>query len=143
MTQLVQLAITDSGAGSATYQLTLNRTHHGTGDWPDHANTNFTRIVLPVDATLVTATLDGQPVSSTPPEPAASRTAIGFQIDTPPGATRTLVATFSVPINRSGQPTFTWQKQPGVVADDVTVTYNGQSLIHGSVDRDKVVKLPR
>ena len=143
MTQAVSLDIADLGTGPATYQLTLARTHHGTGDWPDHANTNITRVVLPSNAILIGATLDGEPIKSISTELANGRTVIGFQIDTQPGTTRTLVATFQVPIDRNLAPTFVWQKQSGVTSDDATVRYNNRELIHDSLDRDTTIELHR
>ena len=142
MSQQVQLDITDSGTGSATYQLTLARTHHGDGVWPDHRNDNLTRLVLPTGAVPTAATLDGQPVSLTAEESTGGQAVVNLRIDTEPGTSRTLVTTFKVPIDRSLAPSFTWQKQPGVVSDDLTVRSNGRMVHQGLVDRDLTVNIP-
>ncbi len=140
--QTVELAISDERGAEASYELRLTRTHTGTGRWPDHRNNNLTRLVLPAGATLTAATLDGSLVEPIVTETVANRSVVGFRIDTDPGTSRILVATARVPIDRSLGRSFVWQKQPGVTSDDVTIRYNGMTILSGSIDRDVTVPLP-
>ena len=141
MTQSVQLTITTFDSTHAQYKLSVSRAHNGTGIWPDHRNDNLTRIVLPNGAVLQSADLDGIAVVPATQEQVNGRTSVGFRIDTEPGTTRELSATFLVPIDTKLSPTFMWQKQPGVTSDDVVIAKDGTTLLHGEIDTDSRVDL--
>ena len=141
MTQSVELSITTIDSTHVKYQLVLTRTHHGTGVWPDNTNNNLVRILIPRGSAIQTADVDGDSVVPDTEEEVNNRLCLGFRMNTDPGKTKQLSATILVPIDSSLVPEFVWQKQPGVSFDDLIVAKDGQTLLHGSIDRDARVML--
>jgi hypothetical protein len=141
VTERTTLAVT-TAASVATYQLTVERQHHGTGEWPDHRNDNWLELVVPAGAQLTAVSVNGRAPEQLPTESVGTRSMFPIRFDTDPGTTSVLTATVTVPRDPTAQPTFVWEAQPGALPEALTVTWNGARLIEGTIDRDRSAPLP-
>lgn len=141
VTERTTLAVTTAVAFD-TYQLSVERTHHGTGEWPDHRNDNWLEIVVPAGAELTTVSVDGRTPEQLPTEPLGTRSVFPVRFDTDPGSTSVLTATLTVPLASAVRPEFVFEVQPGALPEQLTVTWNGQRFLDGRFDRDQVFDLP-
>ncbi|MBI4022768.1 DUF4012 domain-containing protein [Candidatus Berkelbacteria bacterium] len=141
--QAVALEINQAGE-ERTYRLDVTRTHTGTGVWPDDTNRNYLRVLLPTGATIVSIERDGREITEdvdrTDERGLAS---LGFWLTTPVQGVSRAVLSYRIAADQLGDPsTVTYWKQPGVLADQVLVSWNGDVVFQGSAATDLRLSLP-
>ncbi len=135
--QAVDLTI-EPGETVDRHRLEMTRTHTGTGVWPDFRNNNYTRVLVPLDATLVEVTRATEDIT----EDAAlgveaNRTSIGFWLNTDPQTTSSATIVYDVPHHSPYR--LAYQKQSGVLVEHVRVTYSGAVLFDRDVTTDVII----
>lgn len=129
--------------GSIVNELTINRTHRGSGQWPHEENRNYMKIFVPKDSELVSVFLDEENISyKINISREFNKTVFGFWFSTLPQSSKKLIISYKLPqsISRSKQYQLTWQKQPGVIYDDLIVNLNNQKIFGELIRTDQIIK---
>ncbi|MBI2590198.1 DUF4012 domain-containing protein [Candidatus Berkelbacteria bacterium] len=122
------------------HRVIIERTHQGTGVWPDHTNNNYLRIVVPSNAKLISATFNGSDrFDQINIEPAFNKTVFGTHVDTEPGATSQLVLEYLVKLDQNRQSLF-YQKQSGTLAEALEVSVGDRTVFNALLSTDATVK---
>ena len=126
--------------GALQSNLTLTRSHTGSYAWPDGANMNWTRVLVPEGSTLLTAQLNGQDVSDTVEIGyEAGKKTFGFWMNTNPQSSSVLNLTYKLPINSSNYSLLV-QSQPGNLGDNLIVNYKNRTIFNGFFNQDLKLK---
>ncbi|MBI4185727.1 DUF4012 domain-containing protein [Candidatus Berkelbacteria bacterium] len=121
------------------HRLTIERTHTGDGVWPDNTNNNYLRVVVPAGATLLSATRNGTNVTSQVLlESVRGKTVFGLHLDTPAGTTSRLEIQYSI---QSRPRRFVYQKQSGVLSEQLTVATDDRTVFDQLITADVFVPL--
>ncbi len=139
VTQQVAVSLTREGS-QTRHRVEMTRTHTGDGVWPDHTNNNYTRLVVPASAQLLSLQRDGEDVlADVAVESVRGKTSFGIHLDTDPGTSSHLALEYLT----SGQhQTLLYQKQSGVLAEQLTVRWGGQTLFDSLITTDQHITLP-
>lgn len=116
--------------------LTIKRTHNGSYVWPDGENKNYTRILTPLNANLVSATFDGKDVTKQiDKKEEDGKNEFGFWFPLFPKESKTLVLKYQLPENIDSENLLV-QKQMGSVGEIIKITNNGQEIYNGDLNKD-------
>lgn len=124
-------------------ELTIIRTHRGSGQWPHEENRNYMKIFVPQNSSLISASMDGQDISSKVTiSKEFNKTVFGFWFSTLPQTSRKLIVSYQLPekVSQNKQYRLFWQKQPGVIYDDLTVNFNKKKKFEGLLRTDQIIK---
>lgn len=136
--QTTDLALTRSGS-SVDHTLTIERTHTGDGIWPDHTNNNYSRIVVPAGAILDSVIRNGHDVTNEVDlSTDRNKTVYGIHFDTSPGEKSRLVVHYRLTATTD---TFYYQKQSGIVSEQLRLSVAGQSLFDRLITSDVEVDI--
>ncbi|MEK7184422.1 MAG: DUF4012 domain-containing protein [Patescibacteria group bacterium] len=136
-----QLQIRSQADGLLTHQLTVERTHTGDGVWPDFRNNNYLRIVVPRGSQFMSATLNGTSTTTVDTTLEADKTVFGIWLTTDPGYTSSLQLSYRTPASVSGSDyELYYQKQSGVLQEQLTVLKDEQQLHSGTVVADLLLR---
>lgn len=125
---------------TVTKNLRIIRTHTGTGDWPSGENNNYTRVLVPNGAKIVSAAMDGVDIlKDIDVSSEFNKTEFGFKFDLKPQTSKILDITYEVPYGGSDYSLY-WQKQPGTLSDKLQVETNGKIIFSRDVDEDTIIK---
>lgn len=139
--QETMLDVTTLPDGSLQHNLTISRTHTGTGVWPDSRNNNYLRVTVPLASTLGSVVLNNQSIQAVDTMIEAQKTVFGIRFDTDPGNTSTLHLTYVTPVVSQTQPfLLRYQKQSGTLSELLHVTLDGQAKFDGSVVKDLIIR---
>ncbi len=116
--------------------LELNRAWTG-GTWPNTKNQNYTRVIVPLGSNLVSATLDGQDITSeVETNEESGKTTFGFWFSVAHGEKLTAKLYYRLPFDKNITPyNLTIQKQPGTLTDELEVTFQNKNLFRGTLDK--------
>lgn len=116
-------------------KLKIQRTHRGSGVWPDDTNRNYMRVLTPVGSELSEATLNGQKIDKIKTETESYKTSFGFWVTTAPGQTSQVELEYLLPSWISPYK-LVIQKQSGAPADYVEVAWGDRSIFKGYLTQD-------
>jgi hypothetical protein len=117
--------------------LTITRSHAGTNVWPDGTNNNYTRILVPLGSSLVSATLNGKDVAShVDIGTEAGKTCFAITLATGAGTSDVINLTYNLPISKHNYELLV-QKQPGNLGDKFSANFRNQLLFDGILNSDK------
>lgn len=120
--------------------LTVTRTHNGTGVWPDGVNINYMRILVPQSAILISAVLNDKDITSKVESgTVTNKTYFAVTFQTAPGTTDVLKLNYNLGISLLNYQLLL-QKQPGNLGDDVKISFNDNVLFNGKLLRDTLLK---
>jgi hypothetical protein len=129
------------GNNGLTGNLTLTRSNTGNYAWPDGVNINWTRILVPVGSTLISAQMNGQDITSQIEVGTESgKTTFGLWINTSPKTSNVLDISYNLPIS-SSKYHLLLQTQPGNTGDNVQAVFEGITLFNGFLNHDQDFKL--
>ncbi len=139
VTQEVNLDSQTNG-NVVTKNLRIIRTHTGTGDWPSGENNNYTRVLVPKGAKIVSATMDGVDIlKDVEVTLEFNKTEFGFWFNLMPQTSKILNIAYEVPYG-GGDYELYWQKQPGTLSDKLQVEANGKIIFSRDVNEDTIIK---
>lgn len=131
----------DEVDGSLRSNLTLTRSHTGSYTWPDGANMNWTRILVPEGSTLLTAELNGQDVSDIIEiSYEAGKKTFGLWINTNPQTSSVLNIIYKLPIEAANYSLLV-QSQPGNLGDMLNANFKGKTIYNGFFNQDLKLKV--
>jgi len=122
--------------GTITDTLNIIRIHSGNDIWPDGDNISYQRIIVPDGAILINAELDGQDIlKDVEITKESGKTVFGYRFDTSVGQTKSANITYQLPkkIKNINDYSLYWQKQSGVISDDLQVITNGQVIFSNAI----------
>ena len=134
--QDVKLDINQSGS-SLAHSLLIRRTHFGDGQWPDYINKNYTRVVLPLSATKLEVK-SGQQEIDFSQEIERGKLVVGFRFDVEPASVGEVSIKYLTP--SYAQYELIYQKQSGVLTDQLEVSYLKKNLFAGKLTTDLVIR---
>jgi len=122
--------------------LTITRTHTGDGEWPDHENVNYIRILVPYGSELISAKLDDVGCSNDVlVKKESGKSVFSIWMITKPRSSRILTLTYKIPLEISKDKySVLVQKQPGNLGDNLSVSVNGQVQYNGILNKDIEIK---
>lgn len=141
MRQDVELTVETRGAVDR-HHLTVQRTHTGTGVWPDFRNNNYLRALVPLEASLIGVRRESEEVTEHAAlSIEAGHTSVGLWVNTDPQTSSSVTIVYDVAHLPSYR--LVYQKQPGVVAEHVRVVYNQDVLIDRVITTDVTIESTR
>lgn len=143
ISQAVNLESRIIESGSIINDLTITRTHLGSGLWPDANNINYMRVLVPDKSQLIFAQLDGKDVlSEVEITSEAGKTVFGLWVTTNIGSTKTLEIKYQIPLTIKNEQNYSLliQKQPGAMPDHMKITFNNQLKYNNTISEDLEVK---
>lgn len=127
-------------------ELAITFEHTGQAEWPSGPNHEYLRVLAPIEATIVTASRNGQDATAEIDiGTEAGRRAFGFWLHTSPQSSQTLTLRYQLPRSEvessslfgPDQYHLVIVRQPGAQAPDLTVIYNGKQLFQGRLNSDR------
>lgn len=141
--QSIKLESSIDSTGLANDTVTITRIHQGTGEWPDGDNKNYMRVIVPKNSQLSYVNLSGEDITSKVDiSQDFNKTIYGFWINTPVGGTQTVILNYQLAkrIKNPNKYSLYWQKQSGVINDEVQIIANDKSIFNGLIDRNLLIK---
>jgi len=109
---------------------------HKADKWPQILNRNWTRVIVPLGSQLESAYLDGQNIKDQIDiTNEGGRTSFGFWFSTEPGEEKVVNITYKPPINGRKNYSLIYQKQPGTITEQLSVTRFGREIFEGSFNQ--------
>lgn len=133
------LEVAESG-NNLHHRLYIERTHTGTGEWPDFHNYNYSRIFMPKDAQFVGAKYNDNTISEDKiiKEDFGDKKSYGLDFNTRIGQTSYLEVEYLTPKYDNWQ--LIYEKQPGVLNEYLRVDYKGKTIFDGVVTKNLEIK---
>jgi hypothetical protein len=126
--------------GQLQSNLTLTRSHTGSYIWPDGANMNWTRILVPKGSSLIKAELNGKDITDEIEiNYEAGKTYFATWINTNPQTSSVLNISYKPNIENKNY-SLLLQSQPGNLGDDLTVNYKDKTIYKGFFNQDLKLK---
>lgn len=127
-------------AGNLKSDLTINRFHNGSYDWPDGVNHSWTKILVPLGSNLTSAKIDGKDViQDVETGEEAGKTYFATWVDAKPQEKTELHITYVLPIEAKNYNLLV-QKQPGNQGDQLKVSFVGEVLFNGLLNKDILIR---
>lgn len=124
--------------GTKEVLLTITRTNIGRSDYPVGENINYTRVYVPLGASLNYAFNNGVDlVKDLQIEPEFDKTSFGFWFNTPINKLGQVRLSYTVPALKSHK--LLIEHQPGTIADSVEVTKDNQKIFSGQLLSRKIL----
>ena len=144
MKESIDYRVAKNEQGNLVANLKLTRIHTGSYVWPDGPNDTWIRVFVPKGSLLLNAKLNEQDIrNNLTVGSEAEKTFFGLKNFTNPGQVSILEFSYIVPASLAGGPFKTAdyhllvQKQPGVVGNELSVSYLNKVLFNGLIDIDK------
>lgn len=120
--------------------LTVNRSHQGTGIWPDGINRSWVKVLVPKGSILHSADLDGNDITAKVESgDEAQKNYFAAWVVTNPGATSILHLVYDLPISLDNYKLLA-QKQSGNSGDLIRVIVDNKLIFNGILNKDFVIK---
>lgn len=120
--------------------LTVTRTHGGTGIWPDGKNRSWVKTLVPKGSILKQATLDGKDVMAKMEKgEEAGKDYFATWVIVPPATSAVLHLNYLLPISKENYQLLI-QKQSGSLGDKVKVIFESRVLYNDILRKDTVIK---
>ncbi len=129
--QIIDYSLVNSQKGASSL-LKITRSHSNM--WPNHQNTNYTRVFIPIGSTLESAKLGNEDITGDILiEQDQGRTVLGFWFNTDPGQQKTAEIKYRIPSqsNIVNNWDLTYQKQPGTNPDWINIKIHDKVLFAG------------
>lgn len=137
MKESVDYHVAENEQGNLVANLKFTRVHTGSYVWPDGPNDTWIRVFVPEDSLLLSAKINERDIrNEVTIGSEAEKTFFGYQNFTNPGQVSILEFSYLLPL-KSGEYHLLVQKQPGVVGNDLTISYGDKVLFDGVLDGDK------
>lgn len=133
----------NSKADQTTYSLELTHEHNGLNEWPGGVNTEYIRTLVPKEATLVSATQNGQDILNKIDIGVESdKGAFGFWLVAEPKSSQSVKLQYVIPTNliRRKKYQLTLIRQAGGNSPDYSVIYNGKQIYLARLTTDRVIR---
>lgn len=109
---------------------------HKRDRWPQILNRNWTRVAVPLGSKLESVYLDGQNITDQiEVSNEGNRTTFGFWFSTDPGEEKIANLTYKLPINETKNYSLIYQKQPGTIAEQLSISKFGIQVFEGSFNQ--------
>lgn len=109
---------------------------HQRDRWPQIQNKNWTRVVVPLGSQLDSVYVNGENIKDqveiTDEE---GRTSFGFWLSTEPGEEKVAVISYKPPIKERKNYSLIYQKQPGTIAEQLSITKFGKKVFDGNFNK--------
>lgn len=120
--------------------LTVTRTHGGTGVWPDGKNRSWIKVLVPKGSILKQITLDGgDQTNRIEKGEEAGKDYYALWVEVAPGTSAVLHLNYLLPVNASNYQLLA-QKQSGSLGDEVKVILGDKVLFNNILQKDTVIK---
>lgn len=120
--------------------LTITRTHGGTGIWPDGKNRSWVKVLVPKGSTLKQAKLDGKDIMTKVEKgEEAGKDYFATWVLVAPGTSAVLHLNYLLPLSQDNYQLL-MQKQSGNLGDEVKAIFEKRVLYNGVLNKDAVIK---
>lgn len=120
--------------------LTIIRSHTGSGVWPDGVNKNYTQILVPKNAVLKSAELNGKDILNTVKiGEEAGKTVYGVWVNTMPAASNVLNLKYTLPVKENNYQLLV-QKQSGSLNENLVVIVDKKVFFDNALIKDELIK---
>ena len=120
--------------------LTVTRTHGGTGIWPDGKNRSWIKVLVPKGSILKKATLDGKDIETKiEKEEEAGKDYFATWVSVAPGTSTVLHLNYLLPLAKDNYQLLI-QKQSGNLGDEVKAIFEKKVLYNDILKRDTTIK---
>ena len=136
MKEEIDYQVTLNEQGSLQADLKLTRIHTGSYTWPDGPNDTWIKVFVPEGSLLLNAKLNEKDIrNNVILGTEAEKTFFGYQNFTNPGQVSILEFNYVLPFKTNAYRLLV-QKQPGVIGEQLNVSYLNQILYQGILNSD-------